>query len=309
MEPEISGVLVIDKPEGFTSHDVVAKVRRLLKIRRIGHFGTLDPFATGVLPLSVGKATRFAQFYLKSRKSYEGAIRFGFSTDTYDATGTMSSELAGNRPSQADLERALQEFTGRIQQTPPPFSAKRVGGVRAYQLARQHVEVVLAPVEVEIYAFELLRFEPDGDLARFSVECSGGTYVRSLAHDMGKRLGCPAHLGSLRRVAVAEFRESHSMTLARLEELIAAGPLSGALIPLESLLPDCPELVVRGREENSVRHGHSFELAQSLRPDRGLRAGHPSVMSLLKIMNSNRRLIAVARHVSGSVYHPDLVVA
>ncbi|MGH9352725.1 MAG: tRNA pseudouridine(55) synthase TruB [Terriglobia bacterium] len=307
MEPEISGVLIIDKPEGFTSHDIVAKVRRLLKIRRIGHFGTLDPFATGVLPLSVGKATRFAQFYLKSRKSYEGAIRFGFSTDTYDATGTVSSELAGERPSQAELERVMQEFTGRIRQTPPPFSAKRVGGVRAYQLARQHVEVVLDPVEVEVYAFELIRFDPGGE-ARFSVECSGGTYVRSLAHDIGKRLGCPAHLGSLRRAAVAEFREDRSITLTRLEELAAAGPVSSALIPLESLLPDCPELVVRGREESNVRHGHSFELAPSLRPERGLRAGRASALSLLKIVNSNRRLIAVARHISGNVYHPDLVV-
>lgn len=304
---EISGVLLVDKPEGFTSHDVVAKARRLLKIRRIGHFGTLDPFATGVLPLSIGKATRFAQFYLKSRKSYEGTIRFGFATDTYDATGTARSEPGGRLPVQAELERAMQEFTGRIEQTPPPFSAKRVGGVRAYKLARQHVEVTLDPVEVEVYAFELVRFDSSGE-ARFSVECSGGTYVRSLAHDIGKRLGCPAHLGSLRRTAVAEFREDRSITLPKLEELAAAGPVSSALVPLESLLPDCPELVVRGREESNVRHGHAFELAPSLRPERGQRAGRASTLSLLKIMNSNRRLIAVARHVSGSVYHPDLVV-
>lgn len=309
-ESELSGILIIDKPAGFTSHDVVAKARRLLNTKRIGHFGTLDPFATGVLPLSIGKATRFAQFYLKSRKSYEGAIRFGFATDTYDATGTPRSEPSGTLPSEAELERAMQSLTGRIQQTPPRFSAKRVGGVRAYKLARQQVEVVLEPVEVEIYAFELVRFDPNGE-ARFSVECSGGAYVRSLAHDIGQRLGCPAHLGSLRRTAVAEFGEDRSLTLARLEELVASGQASQALsaiVPIESLLPDCPELVVRGREESSVRHGHSFELAPSLRPDRGLPAGHVSALSILKIMNGNRRLIAVARHVSGSIYHPDLVV-
>lgn len=306
-ESELSGILIIDKPAGFTSHDVVAKARRLLNTKRIGHFGTLDPFATGVLPLSIGKATRFAQFYLKSRKSYEGAIRFGFATDTYDATGTPRPEPAGALPSEAEIERAMQAFTGRIQQTPPPFSAKRVGGVRAYKLARQQVEVVLDPVEVEIYAFELVRFDSNGE-AQFSVECSGGAYVRSLAHDIGQRLECPAHLGSLRRTSVAEFGEGRSLTLSKLEELAAAGKAESAIIPIESLLPDCPELVVRGREESSVRHGHSFELAPSLRPDRGLPSGRASALSLLKIMNGNRRLIAVARHVSGNVYHPDLVV-
>jgi tRNA pseudouridine55 synthase len=308
MEPELSGVLIVDKPAGFTSHDVVANVRRLLKVRGIGHFGTLDPFATGVLPLSMGKATRFAQFYLKSRKSYEGTIRFGFATDTYDATGRPVSEAITARPDRASLEKVLQEFTGRIQQIPPPFSAKRVGGVRAYKLARRHVDVDLAPVEVEVYAIELLGFDPHGDQARFSVECSGGTYVRSLANDIGKRLECPAHLGSLRRNAVAEFREDRAVSLTELEDLVTAGRIAAALVPLEALLPDCPELIVRGREEKNIRHGHTFELAQSLRPDRGQRAGRPSVMALLKIMNSNRRLIAVARHVSGSVYHPDLVL-
>lgn len=306
-ENDLAGVLIIDKPAGFTSHDVVAKARKLLKTKRIGHFGTLDPFATGVLPLSIGKATRFAQFYLKSRKSYEGAIRFGFATDTYDATGTPRPRPAAEMPAAAQIEHAMQSLTGRIQQTPPPFSAKRVGGVRAYKLARQQVEVVLAPVEVEIYAFELARFDPGGE-AIFSVECSGGAYVRSLAHNLGERLGCPAHLGSLRRTSVAEFGQDRSLTLPRLEELAAGGTAASALIPLESLLPDCPELVVRGREETAVCHGHSFELPPSLRPERGLPAGRATALPVLKIMNGNRRLIAIARHISGSVYHPDLVV-
>lgn len=307
MDQEISGILIIDKPAGITSHDVVARARRIIQTRRVGHFGTLDPFATGVLPLSIGKATRFAQFYLKSRKAYEGTVRFGFSTDTYDATGQPSSESAA-RPDRASLEKAFHEFTGRIQQTPPPFSAKRIGGVRAYQLARQHQEVSLAPVEVEIYALELFSFDPGGDLARFAVECSGGTYVRSLAHDIGKRLECPAHLASLRRTAVAEFREERSVTLEKLEELASAGDLTKALVPLESLLPECPELVVRGREEKNVRHGREFELAQALNHQRGMRLGRSPVMTVLKILNSDRRLIAIARHVSGSIYHPDLVL-
>jgi tRNA pseudouridine55 synthase len=280
----------------------------LLRIRRVGHFGTLDPFATGVLPLSFGKATRFAQFYLKSRKAYEGAIRFGSSTDTYDATGECTSESPGARPIVAAVERVFPEFTGRIWQTPPPFSAKRVGGVRAYQLARKHEEVSLAPVEVEIYALELIGFDPSGELAQFAVECSGGTYVRSLAHDIGSRLGCPAHLASLRRTAVAEFAEGKSLTLERLENTIREGDLRTVTVPLEALLPDCPELVVRGREEKNVRNGHPFELAQALHPQRGVKQARFPVMSVLKILNADRRLIAIARHVSGAMYHPDLVL-
>lgn len=307
---ELAGVLVIDKAAGMTSHDVVAAVRRILRIRQIGHFGTLDPFATGVLPLSIGKATRLAQFYLKSRKAYRGTIRFGFATDTYDATGVPSAEPVDCRPLERDVERVFAEFTGRIRQTPPPFSAKRVKGERAYELARRRQPVELEPVEVEIYAFELLAL--NGTEAQFAVECSGGTYVRSLAYDGGRRLGCPAHLASLRRTAVAEFTESCAVSLADLERAAAGGEAAKDLIPLEALLPDCPALVVRGREEHDVRHGRSFELAQALRADRGLgasMAGHVPGVPLLKVMNGERRLIAVARRVAGNVYHPDLVLA
>ncbi len=300
----ISGVLVVDKPEGITSHDVVARVRRLLGIRQVGHFGTLDPFATGVLPVSVGKATRFAQFYLKSRKAYEGCIRFGFSTDTYDSTGKQNSEIAPVVLDPAGLERLFREYTGRLMQTPPPFSAKRVGGVRAYELARRQKPVALTPVAVEIYALELL--EVAGDCVRFAVECSGGTYVRSLAHDMGQRVGCGAHLAGLRRTGVAEFKDSRSVTLDRLAEAVEQDNVQTCLVPLEALLPDFPELVVRGREEVSVQHGHAFELAT--RSGRGAAGNRAPVATLLKVVNAERRLIAIARHVDGNVFHPDLVL-
>jgi tRNA pseudouridine55 synthase len=304
---EINGVLVMDKPAGLTSHDVVARVRKTLGTRQVGHFGTLDPFATGVLPVSAGKATRFAQFYLKSRKAYEGKIRFGYSTDTYDATGKPLSDAVPVSLEPRILERVFRDFTGRLMQTPPPYSAKRVGGVRAYKLARQQKPVNLAPVEVEVYALELLGVE--GDQVRFAVECSGGTYVRSLAHDLGQKLGCGGHLAGLRRTAVAEFKESFAVTLERLQEAVQQGRLDPCIVRLEALLPDCPELVVHGREEAAVRHGHQFALAQALRPGRGEAAGRTPVVALLKILNPERRLIAVARHVSGSVYHPHLVLA
>src|SRR3989442_6926698 len=148
---EISGILVIDKPAGITSHGVVGAARRVLGTKHVGHFGTLDPFATGVLPLSVGKATRFAQFYLKSRKAYEGAMRFGFATDTYDATGQPAADPAPVEFERSALERAFRDFTGRVMQAPPPFSAKRVGGVRAYKLARERNPLEITPVDVQDY--------------------------------------------------------------------------------------------------------------------------------------------------------------
>ena len=305
-QPEISGVFILDKPAGLTSHDVVARVRRILGIRQVGHFGTLDPFATGVLPVSAGKATRFAQFYLKSRKSYSGTIRFGHSTDTYDSTGRATSEDQPVALDKAILEKLFREFTGRLMQAPPPFSAKHVGGVRAYELARQQKPVSLEPVEVEIYALELLGIE--GPNVDFAVECSGGTYVRSLAHDFGQKLRSGAYLANLRRTGVAEFKESQAVRLERLAEAAGQKKLENCLVPLEALLPEFPELIVRGRQEVGVRHGHTFELAQSTRTTRGAGAGLSPVAALLKILNPDRRLIAVARHVQGSVYHPHLVL-
>lgn len=306
-QPVIAGVLVIDKPAGLTSHDVVARVRRTLGVRQVGHFGTLDPFATGVLPVSVGKATRFAQFYLKSRKSYEGVIRFGFSTDTYDCTGRPTSDRLPVTLNEEILEKSFRELTGRLMQTPPPFSAKHVGGVRAYELARQQKPVELAPVEVEIYALELLAIE--GEDVRFAVECSGGTYVRSLAHDLGHKLSSAAYLAELRRTGVAEFKESQAVSLERLADAVRDKKVETCLVPLEALLPEFPELVVRGRQEVGVRNGHAFELAQASRARRGgPNAGRSPIAALLKILNPERRLIALARHVDGNVYHPDLVL-
>jgi len=185
----------------------------------------------------------------------------------------------------------FQEMTGRIFQTPPPFSAKRVDGKRAYELARQQKPVALEPVEVEVYALELFGIEQDR--VRFAVECSGGTYVRSLAHDLGQRLGCGAHLAELRRTAVAEFREPQAVTLEKLAAAVQEGNVSGCKVSLEALLPDCPELVVRGREEQSVRHGRHFELAQAARAGRG--TGQEPVF-VAKILKSNELRSKIGRH-------------
>jgi len=218
----VNGVLIIDKPSGLTSHDVVNRVRRILDQRSVGHLGTLDPLATGILPLVIGNFTRLAQFYVNSEKSYEGTIRFGFSTDTYDAEGEPTSPEQTVALRREDLDPLVAKFHNLIQQTPPPFSAKKIKGVPAYKFARKQKEVTLQPVEVELKEFEIL--SADRDRATFRARVASGTYMRSIAHDIGQLLGCGAHLESLRRTQVAEFMLGDAHTL---EELAAAEGKSG----------------------------------------------------------------------------------
>jgi tRNA pseudouridine55 synthase len=216
----MNAVLIIDKPAGLTSHDVVNRARRILRERSIGHLGTLDPMATGVLPLVTGNLTRLAQFYTSSEKTYEGTIRFGFATDTYDADGDPTTPQQDVTLRAAEVEALAARFRGVIAQTPPPFSAKKIKGVPAYKLARQQKEVVLKSVQVEIKEFEILAVE--ADRARFRARVASGTYMRSVAHDMGRELACGAHLASLRRTSVAEFTLEDSHTLQEVAE--AANP-------------------------------------------------------------------------------------
>jgi tRNA pseudouridine55 synthase len=184
----MDGVIVIDKPEGWTSHDVVARARRILKTKRIGHLGTLDPIATGVLPLVIERATRLAQFYTRSDKVYEGVVRFGWSTDSYDRAGVPTSERTEPRIDAAALEAEVERFRGEFRQAPPPVSAKKVNGQRAYELARRSVAVELEPVPVHVYELTVLGIE--GSLVTLRAHCSGGTYIRSIAHELGCAMGC-----------------------------------------------------------------------------------------------------------------------
>jgi tRNA pseudouridine55 synthase len=212
----MNGVLIIDKPSGLTSHDVVARARRLLGERSIGHLGTLDPMATGVLPLVIGSLTRLAQFYTHAEKTYEGVIRFGFATDTYDSEGEPTSAAQPVTLDPNQIHSLAARFRGYIEQVPPPFSAKKIHGVPAYKLARKRKEVSLQPVRVEVKEFEILSVE--ADRAQFRARVTSGTYMRSVAHDMGQALGCGAHLESLRRTAVAEFTLADAHTIEELEK-------------------------------------------------------------------------------------------
>src|ERR1700674_205171 len=257
-QPPFDGLIVVNKPSGKTSHDVVEYVRRIVGFRGIGHLGTLDPLATGVLVLALGRATRLARFYVGRRKRYTCAVRFGFATDTYDADGeTLGPDSAPALNADAIAALAAQ-FVGKIQQTPPQFSAKKIHGRPAHELARKHKPVKLEPVEVEVYEFRLTGIE--GSVARFVVECGSGTYIRSLAHDLGKLQGSGAHLSEIVRTAAGEFTLYQAVPLAALAEDARAGRLLERVIRLENMLPELPRATVLPIIEKRVRHGAKFNL-------------------------------------------------
>lgn len=292
----MDGLIIIDKPAGWTSHDVVSRMRRLAGTKRIGHLGTLDPMATGVLPLVIGRATRLAQFYTRNEKGYEGVIRLGFSTDTYDAEGTPASPAVAPSVDRAALEAALDRFRGTFAQVPPPVSAKKIGGTPAYQLARKNQPVELPPVTVTVTALELLSFE--GTDAAVRIECGAGTYVRSIAHDTGVELGCGAHLLSLRRTRSGDFTLDGARTLAELEELAKAGRLGEALIPASRMLPEFPAELVDDLTVGQIRNGRDFR-------------GNPfrkNTSRFVKAVTSSGELIAIGEAKLPNVYHPVLVL-
>lgn len=309
------GALVIDKPHGRTSHDVVEAVRRILGFRQIGHLGTLDPLATGVLVLLLGRATRFAQFYASRRKRYECSFRFGFATDTYDADGAPLGPDTNPHLNKEDLERLAAGFTGKFQQTPPSFSAKKIRGRPAHELARQHKPVELKPVEVEVFEFRLLDLE--GPRARFAVECVAGTYIRSLAHDMGLQLGCGAHLAEIVRTAVGEFTLDRAIGLDDFARAAQSGQAAQWIVPLGNLLTELPRVSVLPFVERRVRHGSRFQVALSQ-----VQAGRHEIPqgataqldsgawkpARVRVFNQQDQLIAIAEAVVPRTYQPVLVL-
>jgi len=293
----VDGVLVVDKPAGITSHDVVDRVRRLSSTRKVGHLGTLDPMATGVLPLVVGRATRLAQFFSASEKGYDGRICFGWATDTYDGDGAVTGAVVEPGFTRQQLEDALAEFRGTILQTPPPFSAKKIAGTPAYRLARKQIAVELEPVEVQVHALELVEF--DGTRARVRVRCSAGTYLRSIAHELGQRLGCGAFLEELRRTVSGEFSEKDAHTLEELENLASEGRLPEALIPAARVLPQIPCATVDALTAGQIRQGKDFRLSPFL----GLGTGQ-----YVKAIGPDGDLVAIGEARLPHLYHPILVL-
>ncbi len=299
------GLLVIDKPGGLTSHDVVRRVRKLFGTRRVGHGGTLDPDATGVLLVAVGQATRFFPFLSRAHKVYEGLIRLGYATDTYDASGRPAGEPCPVLPGRDAIEAAMKTFEGDILQTPPRFSAKKLAGKPVYKLARADVEFTLAPVAISVTRFSPGEYRPP--VLAFTAACSAGTYVRSLAHDLGQALGCGAHLAALRRTSVGPYTLAEAVSLALLEEADTADP-AGFLRPLESLLPEVPAVVVRPEAEAYVRNGRPLGPDQLASPFPALQGTGPE--DLARLLSEGGSLLALARLTPDRAgLHPFLVIA
>ena len=250
----VSGVLVVDKPVGLTSHDVVQIIRRGTGIRRAGHTGTLDPRASGVLVVLVGPAVRLSEFVSASDKRYQATVRLGSATDTYDAEGKFTTSGSIEDVSEEKFEEILADFVGEIEQVPPPYSAVKVKGKKAYEMARKGEKVELKPRTINVYSLELLEWAPPE--AVIDVYCSSGTYVRSLANDLGTRLGCGAHLVGLRRTKSGRFSLRDAVSLRRLREAFDAGDWSQFLIPAAEALSDWPLIELTADQVEKVRHGH-----------------------------------------------------
>ena len=289
----MDGVLVIDKPEGLTSHDVVAAARRALRERRIGHTGTLDPLATGVLPLACGQATRLVRFLAASDKDYDATIRFGVTTATYDVTGTETSR-SGRAPERELVERGLAGLKGEYLQMPPAYSAKKVGGQRAYEMARRDQSIELKPVPVRVTKADLVAFE--GGSACVRVTCSAGFYVRSFAHTLGELVGTGACLEALRRTRSGEFSLEQAIALGSLLESSDVG-LQQRIVPLDRLLGSIPAVQLTSEERARVSHGLEVERIES-------RAG-----DWVRLLDSDGHLIAMAtRGRRPDSLHPAVVL-
>jgi len=260
------GILIVDKPEGLTSHDVVARLRRILKTKRIGHTGTLDPFATGVLVMLVGKATRLAQFLDKDKKEYEATIRFGFETDTGDVSGSPKRiQNSKFKIQNEEIEEALKDFRGEIEQTPPMYSAKKVAGKKLYELARKGIEIERKPVKITIYEIEKMengKWKMENGKTfdvKIRVACSAGTYVRTLAEDIGKKLEVGAHLSALRRTCAGQFDLSKAVTIEELEEIVSKDKLGEVMISMNDALAHLPKVVLNEVEIKNAQNGKKLK--------------------------------------------------
>ncbi len=289
----MNGLLVLDKPAGMTSHDVVAIVRRATGEKSIGHLGTLDPMATGVLPLLLGKYTRLAQFFGAAEKAYTGEIRFGFATETFDAEGERVGDIVPLAVGLWRLRELAARFHGTLDQLPPVYSAKKINGVPAHKLARAGLDAPVKPARIHIHEFALTALE--GDVARFTMSISAGGYVRAVAHELGQATGCGAHLASLRRVRAGAFALEEALTLDELKKLEPA-EIQGRLPHPRLLLPEMPSVTADERLAGRLRNGMQVNLPEFSR------AG------LVKVFTSPTEMLCVAKRVAGTLMQPVVVL-
>jgi len=290
----MNGLLVLDKPAGCTSHDVVAIVRRATGEKSIGHLGTLDPMATGVLPLLLGKYTRLAQFFGQAEKHYEGHIRFGFATDTFDAEGECVGEALPLTKSLDELRALATVFHGEMDQVPPVFSAKKINGVPAHKLARAGVEVPVKAARITIHHFELTSLE--GDTAAFTMQVSAGGYVRSVAHELGQMAGCGAHLATLRRTRAGAFSLAGAVTVEQLKQAASPAEIEAMLPHPRTLLPEMPSVTVDEQLAGRLRNGMQVNLPEF------------SQAPLVKVFTTPTEMLAIVRRVAGTLMQPIVVM-
>lgn len=291
----MNGLLVIDKPGGMTSHDVVNRLRKITGERSIGHLGTLDPMATGVLPLLLGKYTRLAQYFSSAEKSYSGAIRFGFATDTYDAEGEAAGPDSHPTLTLEQVCAAVRRFNGEMRQMPPPYSAKKIDGVPAYKLARAGKPVELKPAMVRISSFYIVSLE--GAEATFAMSVSAGGYVRSIAHELGQDLGCGAHLSSLRRTRAGAFGIDDAHGLDAVAALIGdVEALEALCVHPRKLLPEMPAVTADEMVLGRLRNGAQANLPEFSRA------------TLAKVFAGQSELVVIARRVAGTLFQPVVVM-
>lgn len=297
---EVEGILPLFKPAGLTSHDCVFKLRKILKTKKVGHTGTLDPDVTGVLPICIGKATKVAEYITDAGKTYEGEVTIGFSTTTEDASGEVVAEKkVTGTITREEILQVLQSLTGEIEQTPPMFSAVKVNGKRLYEYARKGIEVERPTRKVNIYTIQLLdereQFTGDTISFKFRVSCSKGTYIRTLAVMIGEKFGYPAHMSSLKRVQSAAFTLENCLTFEQIESLMESGTISEALRPLEMALSHLPKYVINDKVAEKVKNGALLQIPDHLKNSDGpiiaeseegqalaIYAKHPNKPGLLK---------------------------
>jgi tRNA pseudouridine55 synthase len=293
-DEELDGILNINKPVGITSHDVVARVRKIIGQKRVGHAGTLDPLASGVLLLCLGQATRVAEYLIASDKVYRAGCRLGITTDTYDAEGRITgrSEVTVTRE---QVERELMAFVGNLEQTPPMYSALKVGGTPLYRMARRGQTITRTARKVAIHALELLEWTPPE--MQLQVHCSKGTYIRSLVHDLGQRLRCGAYLAGLVRMASGAFRIEESVTLTELEEAFAQANTARLLHPLDTALQAFPAVTVDEQTATSIAYGQGVQLSAD------------AAASLVRAYTADGRLLALLQHRKQDLWQPHKVFA
>ena len=305
----LDGIILVHKPEGCTSHDLVNNIRKILKQKKVGHYGTLDPMATGLMLIALGKATRLFPFFSKLDKEYTGEITLGFATDSYDATGTPLPPFSDIFPKEDVLVRTIGAFQGELNQIPPIFSAKKYKGQPLYKLARAQKEVSPSSSLVTVYSFTLEKYSPPH--IEFRVRCSTGTYIRSLAHDLGKKLGCGAHLSRLERTRVGEYSLQEAYTLDSIESQAKQDSDADLILPIEDLLPHFPKLILKDRAVRIAQNGNTLlpEHALKLIPPVIDVTNQSQASEIFRVFSPEGKLVAFARKESDSMgLHPFLVI-